>query len=357
MVFIFANFCNITLQLRKQKDIQEEDIQERVDDKLDDVSTTPEETKPSIVDTSSRKTFVSRNRTVSSSSSNPYSNQKPIKVKFNRKVKVSTTETPNVESSTKSKDLEGRKSFVRPPNFSRKFSSINFAGSTEISVVTEKSKDNFANIKRKPILPKTSYYSRLRKNLNKNITSPTESGNEPVVEPVQNKVEDTADMPLIFTLLKKSNDSFINSEQPKEVNTEGKNDVLITNNSKESQENNTINEVSIVAEDSESMAMGTAPPTISARMDSDRYKFHANYKDENPSSNESKQRVSTSITSSVRNIQTRKFGRKRVKSKNAVNVESSTTIPRDRNIRKYSESYSKTTEASNNGVSTYYILY
>lgn len=274
-------------------------------------------------------------------------------MKYSRKFKASTTESPKADI-IKSKPVEPsnalKKSFVRPPVYSRKFKGTP-ASSTETSSTESAKIENSVNIPQKTVLPRTSYYSRLRSNIKNDGTSTTESFNEENPEPASKKTEGTVETPLVFALLNHSEDgeAVRIDSQPENKN----NDLFfISVTSKESLENNTNNEVTDMAEESENMPIVNVSPTISSRIDTDKYKYHANFKDQNSTNDVEKGKWSSTVFPPVRNLQTRKYGRNRNKSKDGKeDVQVTSPKPRERSIRKFSESFSKTTEASTNGVS------
>lgn len=195
-------------------------------------------------------------------------------------------------------------------------------------------------------LPRTSYYNRSRNNRNNvssSTTSTTESTEEIISEKdiAQNKKVDTIDMPLIFTLLKNP----VNVEEKGKSKEEDKEMFVIAVTSKESQDNgmlkeNLLNDVSNTAEESENNPIYNTSPTI---------KYHANYKDLDVTISDNEQQLSSTVPP-VKNIQTRKYARKRTKTFDQYE-DLEAPNPREKGIRKLSEPYSKTTEASTNGVS------
>lgn len=310
-------------------------------------TTLPEVTTAKTPEYKPRGTYSSRNKksTVIASTTEALStdqnnekSQKSI-----RKFKFSaTTELPKTENVVENKRVEPNGLFKKPlnrPSFTRKYS-IKGTTSTEVSVDTEA-------VTTGPTLSKTSSYSRFR-NFRNDATpktlSSTESFREVTQDSAQKKNENSVDSPLIFSLLG-------NSDKSSNKVTDVKNNRLIRkkdSNSKDSLEN-PLNEVSNMAEESENISVINVLPTILSRMDSDKHKYHANYKDVNPTNAEVTERSSTVIPL-VRNLKTRKYSRKRVKAR-LNNTEATTQQARDRNINKYSEAFSKTTEPTSNGVS------
>lgn len=271
--------------------------------------------------------------------------------KFSRKQKIGTTETTNVDNSLKTKRVENnsnllKKPVIRSSLYSRRNVSKNFSVNSEVPKRVEIDRsDKSLAFKSKPTLPRTSYYSRVRSNLiNKTLStnSSMHSTTEEIltVEKVKEKVENTAELPLIYTntnsvVIEKDNkDSEINNDS---------NNFIITVNSRESTENNTLNEDVDKTEDS-----GNKP---SQNVISTTQKYHATYKDSsNGVSLQNREKVT--VAPPIRNIQTTKYGRKPLKRKE--DLPHVTPKPIVRSSRKYSDTFSKTTEASSNGVSTFY---
>lgn len=203
----------------------------------------------------------------------------------------------------------------------------------------------------KTSLPTRSYYSRfLYKSRNDISTSTSEAVTEAteVEKPMESKMEHPVDMPLIFSLLKSptptdsNRETTINGLQEQKEPVKGKKMFIIAVTSKESQEQSTENEVSSRSE--EIVNKVTSDDMLTS-------KFHATY---NVAVNESESKDSAPLeaTPAIRNIQTRKYSRQRTTTANA-NEEAPvvTPVPRDRYLRKFSDTYSKTTEPSTNGVS------
>lgn len=352
--FIKYSFFIYKLQFRNKQTTAEESKNE--ESKISETTVAPEVSKPRNSEYKPRGTYSARTR---KSTLNPSSTattasgqitEKPI-FKYNRKFKAPSTESPKTDV-IKSKSVEPsntiKKPFIRPPVYSRKFKGKSTSG-VEISSTESAKSENVANIPQRTVLPRTSYYSRLRNNVKNETTSTTESFKEATSETVTKKSEETVDTPLVFALLNNSEDG-----EALRIDTQPENNdnhmFIISVTSKESLENNT-NEVTNMAEESENMPIVNVSPTISSRLDSDKYKYHANYKDQNSTNDIGKEKGSSTVFPPVRNLQTRKYGRNR-KSKDSSSDNTATTPkPRERSIRKFSESFSKTTEASNNGVS------
>lgn len=203
----------------------------------------------------------------------------------------------------------------------------------------------------KTLLPKTSYYSRLR---NKSRIELSTSTTEAVTEVTKDektadsKKEDFVDMPLIFSLLKTPTLTKTENETTISVIQEqkGKKMFIIAVTSKESPEQSTENEVSSRSEE------------IINKVNSDETlisKFHATYKNHAVVNvTENKSSAPVEVTPAIRNIQTRKYSRPHSATANP-NEEAPevTPKPRERYLRKFSDTYSKTTEPSTNGVSKF----
>lgn len=198
----------------------------------------------------------------------------------------------------------------------------------------------------KTLLPKTSYYSRLR-NKSRNELSANEAVTDvtEVEKIVDSKKEDSVDMPLIFSLLKgptltkNENVTIVNGIQEQK----SKKMFIIAVTSKESQEQSTENEVSSRSE--EIVNKVTSDEMLTS-------KFHATYKN-NAAINVTESKGSgVEATPTIRNIQTRKYLRQHSATANPHEEASDVTPkPRERYLRKFSDSYAKTTEPSTNGVS------
>lgn len=329
------------LQLRKQNNEEEKRIME----KGNETTVSPDTSKPKSSEYRPRGIYSTRNKKSTvfapSTTISPFTNQSSGKPStYNRKFKVSTTESPtseNIVINNQSQDKVLNKPFVRPPSFSRKFSIKNTTNNETSMVINRVTSSTQSKI----TLPRTSYYSRLRTTVRSNETSTTETLPVKNNGQAQKKTENSVDTPLIFTLLKNP-DGAVSDKK-----------FIINVNSRESQEKNIIGEASDMTGESENMAKVSVSPTMSSRIDIDRYKYHANYKDPNPTDAENKEHASSTVTPPVRNLLTRKYGgRKRTQSNN-LNDNNNFSSPksRERNIRKFSDAYSKTTEASSNGVS------
>lgn len=274
--------------------------------------------------------------------------------KYNRKFKTSTTESPRLDS-VKNTSIEStqvlKKPFVRPPFYSRKSK-----GKTEPKLVSSTERVISGNRIRKesvkpfqrPTLPRTSFYTKTRNLKTKNeISSTIDPPKEETTEIIIKKSENVVETPLVFALL--------NNSEAVRVDTQPENKdnhmFLIAVTSKESLENTTSNELSNTAEESENLPVVNVFPAVSTKQDSDRYKYHSNYKEQKFTNSNNKETSSSIVVPLVRNLQTKKYGRNRAKSVTSEDVV--VTTPKTfRTITKFSESFSKTTEASNNGVST-----
>lgn len=298
--------------------------------------------------------------TATTASSIPNSSSERPAYKYSRKIKyTSTTLAPSVDNVEKTiivnNDAPLKKTLLRPPLYSRKISGRNFVTSPEISVVTEVGKKPEYSVRNRITLPRTSYYSRLRNNksLTTTTTTTTTEKNEQVTPDVAQKPTEDPDMPLIFTLLKESDQNELVSESliKNSDASESKKPFVITISSTESGESMTANEVFDTTNERENVPVVSVTPTVIVKQDAEKYKYHANYKDQNPVVAE-KVRTSSTTIPPVRNIQSRKYGKARSRKEKIEDSPNATTArSRERNINKYSEAFSKTTEASNNGVS------
>lgn len=264
------------------------------------------------------------------------------------------------ESVVKSKQTESnvllKKTLGRAPSYQRK----NFAHK---NITVESGKDiNFAknsndsSISSSPIarnsLPRTSYYSRLRNNRNEISSTSTTTESMEKTDPdkdISEKSVDTADMPLIFTLLKNPVNIDSTSETGQKNNKgEDKEMFIIAVTSKEAEENSIIkenkiiNEVANMVDETENNPVyNTSPTTV---------KYHANYKDFDATRSDNNEQQFSSTIPPVKNIQTRKYARQRTKTlEQPEDLE--TPNHRHKGLRKFGDQFSKTTEASTNGVS------
>ncbi|CAG4987972.1 unnamed protein product [Parnassius apollo] len=270
--------------------------------------------------------------------------------KFNRKLKTTATEEPVSENLVKNKRFESRqhlrKSSVRSPNYSRISFDKKDIRITEVATTNDRVKTavNISVVSNKVKLPRTTYYSRLRNNINNDVTATTVT--VPIVNETKiadKKMETTADMPLIFSLINKPVKNIIPNNLSEENHVERKEEFLIKVSSKESRESNTDNEVVTNAEESENRSVVKVFPTTQ--------KYHANYKDKSiENDSDRKDYIVTTATPSIRNIQTRKYTRKIGKSKQKIETSSPLSTFKERTLRKYSDTFSKTTEASTNGI-------
>lgn len=238
---------------------------------------------------------------------------------------------------------------VRPSYYSRRNGAKNTITSSEVPIVIEggtSEQSQSIETSSRATLPKTSYYSRLRNKVKNDVqtNSTVETVTEEVVQiPAEKKIESSVDMPLIFSLLENRNQDETTTKisigsETKEPEKE-KQMFIIAVSSKESAENSTENDVVNKVEESEVKPVFNYVQTA---------KYHATLKNQESDVSQSKEPV----TPPIRNIQTRKYGRKRTKPKEVTgDVPEVTPKSRDRNSRKFSDSYSKTTEPSTNGVS------
>ncbi|KPI91103.1 hypothetical protein RR46_14607 [Papilio xuthus] len=269
--------------------------------------------------------------------------------KFTRKLRTTTSSPVDIKSSESPRKFKRFESGQSPqtasrPLYARKKIANNINKPAE-AVTNDNGRDNLSSsVSNNSVkLPRTSYYSRLRNNAKNGITT-TEYPNTDINDPfkVDKKTENTAEMPLIYTMVNKPTKTV--SEESK---SNAKDEFLLAVSSKESQENNLENELVTNAEESENM------PVINVF--STTQKYHANYKDQSLGSDRQKNEyVVTAATPAIRNIQTRKYTRKIFKSKEKVESTSINPVSKskERALRKYSDTFSKTTEASTNGITS-----
>lgn len=316
-----------------------------------ETTTVPEQPK-TLTQVRPRGTYNPRSRKLQLTSKAAVSSTTRSTVyKFNRKLKTSTTESPSTEIIIKPRQLESsslvKKS--RPAYFSRRNKTTS---SREANMAdNDKNESNILIVTpSKPSLPKTSYYSRLRNKSKSDLSTSTTEAVTKVTETEktsENKMEDSVDMPLIFSLLKSptptrnENETAINGIQEQK----GKKMFIIAVTSKESQEQSTENEVSSRSE--EIANKGSSDEMLTS-------KFHATYKNHAAANvTESKGSEPLEVTPAIRNIQTRKYSRQHSASaKPDEEMSEVTPKPRERYLRKFSDTYSKTTEPSTNGVSS-----
>ncbi|XP_050341966.1 mucin-17-like isoform X3 [Nymphalis io] len=329
--------------LRSKINMEGNNSNSQIEEKIPVITTTStEKPKAKSAEYRLRGSFKPRNKksnTLSASTSVPFSPSIDRTYKFQRKVKLTSTEASNVENTSQSKGNETNISFkkpaVRSSFYLRRNASKNFSTNSELSTKNETSKnyEGKSIFKSKQLLPRTSYYSRLRNN-GSSTTSTTDSSIKNVTEEIanaENKVENTAELPIIYTDgLPKVSDN---------ANIQESRNFIITVNSKESSENGTDNEVISITEENENKFMNNFVSTTQ--------KYHATYKENNNDISSSSNEKST-VTPPIRNIRTRKYGRKSSKPREEFSVVTSKS--RERNLRKYSDTFSKTTEASSNGI-------
>ncbi|XP_068627897.1 serine-rich adhesin for platelets-like [Battus philenor] len=277
---------------------------------------------------------------------NPVSVKSPYK--FTRKLKTTTTELP-LDRSSKTKRFEpgqaSQKTVVRSSYFPRK----NNTKSSEKLDNDENVHNNETknNVNTRVKLPRTSYYARLRKNLKNDVTTDKIITVTAETSIADKKVENTADMPLIYTLLSRPAKNIITKTAKEEIKGNDKDEFLIAVSSKDSQENNVDNEIVNNAEESENKPVVNVYSTTQ--------KYHANYKVQTLLNETTKKDfVANAATPSIRNIQTRKYGRKLIRSKDRAESTSQNPVTKsnERTLRKYSDTFSKTTEASTNGITS-----
>ncbi|XP_063530112.1 mucin-2-like isoform X8 [Cydia strobilella] len=292
--------------------------------------------------------------TSSTVSNTEQSSDKPP-YKYNRKFKMSTTEAPKTELKINSKRVETnnllKKTSHRPTFYSRRNSSKSDASTTTPS------NDESLNIgsalesiaKHKATLSRTSYYSRQR-NSKKVLTTSIPSTEEPfkdsnsVIETADRKNADNVDIPLIYTLLKPTdvsqNENNLDISQNENNSEKPHKMFVIAVTSNESPESSTENE----------MTSNTVEETeVRSVVGSSTSKYHATYTVPQTTSKVEERDVLSAVPP-IRNIPTRKFGRGRVSSRSQNDGVSEEPVTRDRGAGKYTDSYTKTTEASTNGI-------
>ncbi|XP_013141635.1 PREDICTED: mucin-2-like isoform X2 [Papilio polytes] len=297
-----------------------------------------------------RGSYSSRARTLKADNVKTTTTSSPNSVKssykFTRKLRTTTSSPAEIKSSEGPRKFKRFESGQSPQTASRPLYSRKKIGNNNNKPADAVTSDNNSNNLRTSVLnnsvklPRTSYYSRLRNN----IKTTTESVNDNINDPFKadKKKENTAEMPLIYTMLNKPTKTVA-----EEIKSDAKDEFLLAVSSKESQENNVENDLITNAEESENMPVINVFPTTQ--------KYHANYKDQSlGNERQNNEYVVTAATPAIRNIQTRKYTRKIFKSKER--VESSTVNPvsksKERTLRKYSDTFSKTTEASTNGITS-----
>ncbi|XP_047545839.1 mucin-17-like isoform X1 [Vanessa atalanta] len=333
--------------LRSKINLEGNSSNSQIEENIPVITTTSEQPKPKSVEYRLRGSFKPRSKksntlstsTISTASFSPSVNRT---YKFQRKVKLTTTEASNIGNSSQSKSNDTNISFKKPALRSslylRRNVSKTFSANSEIPIKIDPSKNNEGKsiLKSKQLLPRTSYYSRLR-NGGLSTTSTTDSSIQNTTEDIsiaEKKVENTAELPIIYT-----------DGTPKvsdNANKQESRNFIITVNSKESSENGTElngNEAISMTVESENKLINNFVSTTQ--------KYHATYKDNNNDISTSSKEKST-VTPPIRNIRTRKYSRKSSKPREEISVVTSKS--RERNSRKYSDTFSKTTEASSNGI-------
>ncbi|XP_072941587.1 uncharacterized protein [Epargyreus clarus] len=335
--------------LRSKPNLEEEN--EKITVKQENVTeTTVAPPKNKSAEYRPRGTYTPRNRKASSftssSTSAPLLNtEKPYK--FSRKFnKISTTTTPRSENSLKNKRADTtstvKKPLARSSYYSRKFTvapnlstqapaATNNDTSQNTSVVTPKTRGT---------LPRTAFYSRLRNKVSKKeITSSVEPSKNLNAEVIaEKKSENTAEMPIILTMFSGTSKDVNLQEDNK---NKGNDPFIISVTSTESQENSKDNEVVNRIDETEKKPVINVVSTTQ--------KYHAHYNDKNSENiSEQKEKVITGATPPIRNIQTRKYGRKPAKAKDHEEIVFTTPKSREKSLRKYSDTFSKTTEPSTN---------
>ncbi|XP_038213121.1 mucin-17-like isoform X10 [Zerene cesonia] len=291
-------------------------------------STTTEQSKSRSSAYRPRGSYLPRNKKVNSTpsdiSSTSASPSTERQYKFSRKFK-SVTNAPNTDVVLKTKRVDNsitKKPVIRSSLFSRKNDPPNNATVIPLNENRKRDRVQSANyFKVRRTLPSTSYYSRQRNNISSTTETNTVVDTETAI--ADKKTENSNDLPLIFTYL---------NNPPKSTNKHNESE-------KFSRENSTENEIINKAEESENKIIVNTEVTTQ--------KYHANYKGDT----EPNQKSVTSATPAIRNIQTRKYGRKPIKTRDqALNSSPVIFKTKERNVRKYSDTFSKTTEAPGNSI-------
>ncbi|XP_041973428.1 serine-rich adhesin for platelets-like [Aricia agestis] len=257
--------------------------------------------------------------------------------KSSRNIKVTSTE-PTIGS----KQVIGLKKPNRNSIYARR-NTVSNTSTEKLLPSTAESREIKKPViafKPKQVLPRTSYYSRSR-NYTKKTTTTTEANTPTVnIAIADKKMEDTADAPIIFTYLSRSKSpELVDVDVFEPTSERTKEPFIIKVSSTESSESTT--EKKIVSEDLKTLQFDNISTTTQ--------KYHATYKDRQ-ANNSVENNSKHTVVPPIRNIQTRKYSRKNGKLRK--NEESVTLSPRskERSLRKYSDTYSKTTESSSNGI-------
>ncbi|CAF4949443.1 unnamed protein product [Pieris macdunnoughi] len=327
-------------KLQNEEKSKKGDEQEALSLGLTSTTTTSEAPKPRSIPFRPRGTYLSRskksNATKSTTENINYATRPSLEnpYKFSKRIQ-SSTEPSRTDITLKTKRLDSlpKKQVIRSSLFSRKNDPLN-KNITVIPLNENRKHDRVQsgnNLKARRTLPSTTYYSRLRNNTKLYLTETSYIEKNTETPIADKKVGNSADMPLIFTYL--NGPSLSDKLQPTNENTAP---VL---KGKELQENSTENEILNKAEESENKLIINTDVTTP--------KYHANYKE-----NIQSEKAITSATPEIRNIKTRKYARKQEKAKvQGTNTPSVIFKSKDRNVRKYGDTFSKTTESPANSIS------
>ncbi|XP_047519548.1 uncharacterized threonine-rich GPI-anchored glycoprotein PJ4664.02-like isoform X14 [Pieris napi] len=327
-------------KLQNEEKSKKGDEQEALSLGLTSTTTTSEAPKSRSIPFRPRGTYLSRSKKPNATKStteninnatrpsleNPY--------KFSKRI-LSSTEPSRTDITLKTKRLDSlpKKQVIRSSLFSRKNDPVN-KNITVIPLNENRKHDRVQsgnNLKARRTLPSTTYYSRLRNNTKLYLTETSYIEKNTETPIADKKVGNSADMPLIFTYL--NGPSLSDKLQP----TKAAENTAPVLKGKEMQENSTENEILNKAEESENKLIINTDITTP--------KYHANYKE-----NIQSEKAITSATPEIRNIKTRKYARKQEKAK-VQGTNTPSFKSKDRNVRKYGDTFSKTTESPANSIS------
>ncbi|XP_047519556.1 uncharacterized protein LOC125059248 isoform X22 [Pieris napi] len=328
-------------KLQNEEKSKKGDEQEALSLGLTSTTTTSEAPKSRSIPFRPRGTYLSRSKKPNATKStteninnatrpsleNPY--------KFSKRI-LSSTEPSRTDITLKTKRLDSlpKKQVIRSSLFSRKNDPVN-KNITVIPLNENRKHDRVQsgnNLKARRTLPSTTYYSRLRNNTKLYLTETSYIEKNTETPIADKKVGNSADMPLIFTYL--NGPSLSDKLQP----TKAAENTAPVLKGKEMQENSTENEILNKAEESENKLIINTDITTP--------KYHANYKE-----NIQSEKAITSATPEIRNIKTRKYARKQEKAK-VQGTNTPSFKSKDRNVRKYGDTFSKTTESPANSPTT-----
>lgn len=351
-ILIKFNQCHFgILQLRSKLNVEEESNKE---DKPEQSTATPRVSSTRQPDHKYRSSYSTRNRKFSTQSTSTtaantidQNTEKPV-YKFNRKLKLSTespVNTPKVNIKRMETNNLLKRTLNRTPYSRRNVSK---------SDLVPPSNDSNLNIgsalesiaKHKASLPRTSYYSRQRNNkVSASSTEEPLKESNNVADTADRKKEDNADMPLIFTLLKPTDAPESNKVENVNQTEKALNTFVLAVTSKESQESSTENEMT-----SNTIDKAESTPIV------DIYstpKYHATYTVPQSINGEEKEIDDTGSLLPIKNIPVRKFGRAKTNARSQSNDVPNDLPTRERGSGKFTDAFSKPTEASTNGASIY----